>query len=113
MGNWIAKRREEVGIESQEALANMLQLEGINVSRGTVGHWETERQSPPLESSEFRRALSKVLRMSIPAMLSAAGFEISIKYSDEALKGAEIIEQLPDHQKRLAISILEQILRGA
>lgn len=111
MSNWISKRREQLGI-TQGDLAARLQIAGLDVTRATVSHWEKGRYHPPLHEPEGRRALSIALKMSIPSILTAAGFEISAKYGEDALKAAEIVEQLPEDQKRLAIGILEQILRG-
>jgi transcriptional regulator with XRE-family HTH domain len=76
--DWLKTRREQLQI-SQEELSNRLQALGINTSRATVSHWETDRYNIPLDNAEFRQALATVLRLSIVDLLIAAGFEIQSK----------------------------------
>lgn len=108
--NWLKARRRELGL-SQEELAARLQVQGIDYTAGAISHWETGRYSIPLEESEFRKALAEALKMSVTAMLIAAGYEVKQGYSEAAQHAAEIVDQLPPSRQSLAVSILEQLLR--
>lgn len=107
--NWIRERRDKLDI-SQESLAARLQEQGFDITAGTISHWERGRYNPPMEDANFRKVLASVLKMSIPAMLVAAGYEITSRYSDDAMHAADIVDQLSDDKRRLAIGILEQLL---
>jgi transcriptional regulator with XRE-family HTH domain len=109
--NWLRKQRELVGIDTQEDLATKLQLEGINVTRASVSHWENERNNPPLDDPDFRKALARVLKVSQPELLKLAGYEVArLPHSEAAERGAFIIDQLPADEQDLAVKILEQFL---
>jgi transcriptional regulator with XRE-family HTH domain len=110
--NWIRERRDKLQI-SQETLAARLQEQGFDITAGTISHWERGRYQPPMDTSEFRQALAKALRISIPAMLAAAGYEIAAQYGEDAMYAADIIEHLSEEKKKLALGILEQIRQGA
>lgn len=108
--NWIAKRRGELDL-SQEDLTVILQVSGFNTSRATLSHWETGRYNPPMEDPNFRRILANALQMSIPDLLIAAGFEVNTDYSRYARRAADIIDQLPSPKQKLALGLLEEILK--
>lgn len=111
--NWLRDFREYLDL-SQEELVARLQIEGFDVSRAMLSHWETGRNPPPLEKPEFRLALSRALRVSIPEILAAAGYELSEeKHSKEARRAAYIVDQLPDEYQDLAIKLLESVLEKA
>jgi transcriptional regulator with XRE-family HTH domain len=110
--NWLRNLREKQHI-NQEELASLLQLEGVDVTRATVSHWENERHHVPLADAKVRRALSRILQVSIAELLIAAGYEIGEPSLDEAARrAAYIVEQLPPEKRALAINILEQILKS-
>jgi transcriptional regulator with XRE-family HTH domain len=109
-GTWIKDRRKQIHI-TQEDLTARLQMEGFGVTPGSISNWENGRYMPPIDDPLFVKALAKALKMTVSAVLSAAGYEISTRYSDEALRGADIIDQLPDDMRGMAIDILEQMLR--
>lgn len=111
-GNWLRVRRDKLHI-SQEYLAARLQEFGFEFTAGTISHWERGRYNPPIEEANFRKALASALKMSIPAMLTAAGYEITADYGEDALYAAEIVEHLPADKKKLALGILEQLRQGA
>ena len=109
--NWLRAFRESLNLSQEEFVAR-LQLEGFDISRAMLSHWETGRNAPPLERPEFRRALSRALRTSIPEILGAAGYELSEEeQSREARRAAFIVDQLPEDYKDLAINLLEQMLQ--
>lgn len=110
--NWIRERRNKLDI-SQEELATQLQIAGFDVTSGSISHWENDRHDPPLTNPDFRKALAQALKISIPNLLSSAGFEVSNRHSDDAMRAADIVDQLPDGKRELALNILEQILKGA
>lgn len=111
--NWLRQRRQEIGITVQEDLATQLQLEGVNVTRATISHWETDRNKPPLDDGQFRQALAKVLKLSEPELLRRAGYQTStIGHSEAAQIGADIIDHLPPDKQDLAVRLLEQLRAG-
>lgn len=113
--NWLKNRRKLLGI-TQEELVTKLQIAGLDFSPSAVSHWETGRYNPPFEDAIFRQALAKILKISVNEMLAEAGYEIyekDEKYSREALRAADIVDQLPTEQKQLALGILEQFLARA
>lgn len=108
--NWLKMRREKVGIGSQEELAAHLQLEGIDITRSAVSHWENGTRQPPLNNPIFRQALARILRMSEPEILKMAGYKVATTYSDDAERAASIVEQLTPDKRELALRLLEQFL---
>jgi transcriptional regulator with XRE-family HTH domain len=110
--HWITKRREQLRI-NQDELAARLQLAGFDFTRGSISHWENGRHEPPLQNPEFRKALADALKMSVPSLLVAAGYEITARHSENAMRAADIVDQMPDDKQELALGILEHILRGA
>ncbi len=109
---WLRERREQLGL-NQGDLAARLQVAGFNVDRSSISHWEIGKHKPPLENPEFRKALAQALRVSIPTLLKMAGYEIAVEYSDDARLAAEIVDQLSPARKKLAINLLEQLLKEA
>lgn len=103
--NWLKSRREELRL-SQEEFKARLELAGLNVSRSTVSAWETARVPLPLEDKEARIILAHVLKMAVPTMLEAAGFEISGQYSKAAQQAADIVDRLPPYHQKLALELL-------
>lgn len=109
--NWLKARRERVGIESQEEFAALLQLEGFSITRAAISHWENGTRQPPFNNPMFRKALAKILRMSEPKLLRFAGYEVEDSiHTEEAERGAEIIDQLEPGKRELALRLLEQLL---
>ncbi len=105
--NWLRARREELHL-SQEELSARLQVAGLNISRATVSHWETERYNIPLDNPELRHVLANILRMNIADMLLAAGYEISEgKRSPAARRAADIVDHLPPDAQGLALDYLQ------
>lgn len=109
--NWLRKRREEVGITSQEELAEKLQLDGFSFTRASISHWENGRNNPPLDDPEFRRVLAKILRVSQPDLLRLAGYEVDrVSRTHEAERAAYIVDQLTPEKRDLAVRLLEELL---
>lgn len=109
--NWIRTRRKDLRI-SQEELAARLQIEGVELTAGTISHWENGRYNPPLEDPAFRQALAAALRLSPKNMLSLAGYEVIDHPRTEAgERAAFIVDQLPPDKQDLALGILEQLIQ--
>lgn len=109
--NWLRRRREQVGIETQEELVTRLELEGFNITRGAVSHWETGRYNPPVDDPAFRDALSRVLKLSEPELLRMAGYQVTRgTHSQAAERAADILDRLTPDKQNLAIKVLEQFL---
>jgi len=108
--NWLRQRREQLHL-NQEEIAARLQLAGFDIGRGAISHWEVGRHKPPFDDPAFTKALAQILKLSINSMLKQAGYEIITDLSDDARHAAEIVDQLPADRRRLAIGLLEQLLR--
>lgn len=109
--NWLKQKREQVGINSQEELAARLQLEGINVTRAAISHWENGRNRPAFDDPDFTQALARVLRLTPPELLKLAGYQVArTNHTDAGERGAAIIDSLPPDRQNLAIKLLEQLL---
>lgn len=110
---WLKQRREQLHL-SQDELASRLQVEGFDLTRATISHWEVGRYQPPLNDANFRRSLAKILRMSIKDVLVSAGYEINQDdRSQAAERAAYILDQLPPDKQHLALDILERIFEEA
>lgn len=109
-GIWLQNRRQSLGM-SQEDLAARLQLEGFDIARSTVGHWEQSRYSPPFENPRFTKTLSSILDLPVPTMLQMAGFELSNQHTEAGEAAAYIIDDLPPDKQDLALRLLEQLKR--
>lgn len=107
---WIREQRKKLGL-SQQDLVNQLQLEGFEISRSSVSNWEKGEFNPPLENYDFRYALSKVLKLSMTEIVAMSGLETSERLSTDAIRAAEIVDQIPPKKRKMALGILEQILK--
>lgn len=107
--NWLKERREALGL-SQEELTARLQIEGVNVTRGSLSNWETERHKPPLDDPQFRIALSNALKMSVKEIMKRSGYDITLKHSEAAERGAFLIDQMDAQTQGKAVKILEALL---
>jgi transcriptional regulator with XRE-family HTH domain len=107
---FVRRRREELGISQQE-LADRLSQRGQETSYGRISHWETGRNKPPLEDPKFRQALASALEMDSNELLFRLGYisDIASKYSREARIAADIIERLPQDQRRIALALLNSL----
>lgn len=109
--NWLRQLRKNAGIDTVDDFAARLQLEGVSFTRAAVSHWENGRHKPPLHDADFRKALSRVLRVSEAEILRLAGFELEkADRSDAAERAAYLVDQLPAEKQDLAIKLLEQLL---
>jgi len=109
--NWLRFSREKVGIRTQDELATLLQLEGINVTRATVSHWENGRNNPPLENPDFRRVMSKLLKVSRADLLTMAGYEVArTDHTRAAQRAADILDQLDEDTQENVLKMLEALL---
>jgi len=108
--DWIREQRKKLGL-SQQDLVTQLELEGFDVSRSSVSNWENGTFNPPLENYDFRYALSKVLNISLAEIVSLSGLETSEQLSEDAIRAAVIVDQIPPRKRKMALGILEQILR--
>lgn len=113
--SFLKDRREELGI-SQAQLADLLSDLGEETSSARVGHWETGRNKPPLEDANFRRVLATAMRMEVNEMMALLGFIITDdERSEEALRAAAIVDNLPQEARELALdylSLLEKRFRS-
>lgn len=108
--NWLRQRREQLHL-NQEDVAARLQLAGFDIGRGAISHWEVGRTKPPFDDPEFTKALASVLKLSVNSVLKQAGYEIVTDLSEDARHAAEIVDQLPADRRRIALGLLEQLLR--
>ena len=108
--NWLRELRLEANL-TQEELASQLQLEGYDVTRATVAHWEQGRNRLPLKDTHFINALSKVLRVPVANIMQYAGYLLRTKHSELAERAAHIIDELPPDKQELAVRLVEQLKR--
>ncbi len=109
---WLKSQREHLGY-SQEELAAQLQLAGIDISRAAISGWENGYYSPPLEDNKFRIALAQALQISVTDLLARAGFEVETgDLSAIGWEAAQLVENLPPDQQRVAIKILRALAEG-
>lgn len=107
--DYIRQRRKALGI-SQAELANRLSHYGHDTVKTSVGHWERDRNNPPIEEETFRLALALALEVDINEMMQQMGFILTKDdLSDDAVLAAMIIERLPDDGRQLAIEYLHML----
>jgi transcriptional regulator with XRE-family HTH domain len=108
---WLKTLREQAQL-TQEDLTARLQVEGVDISRSSLAGWESGRHDPPLQDPEFRRALSRVLRVNVRTILRLAGYEVDEQpHSVLAEKAALIIDQMPEEKQAAVVQLIEQIAR--
>lgn len=108
---WLKTLREQAQI-TQEDLTARLQVEGFDISRSALASWESGRYDPPLHEAEFRRALSRALRVNVRTILRLAGYEVDDQqHSIFAEKAAMIIDQMPEEKQAAVVQLIEQIAR--
>lgn len=76
--NWLKQRRTDLHL-SQEELATLLQLRGLDISRATVSHWEMGKYPPPFDNAVFVNALAGILKLSVIEVLAHAGYDLAIE----------------------------------
>ena len=104
--NWIAKRRDEIGL-SQEELARRLQSSGFNISRATLSNWENEKVTTPLHDPDFRTAFADALEVSRRKLLELAGYEVTgTRYSELTERAADLIDDLPPSQQAFVLNFI-------
>ena len=109
--NWIKERRKQLDITQEDLLAR-LSADGFPFTGATISNWETGRHMPPLDNPFFVSALASALKMTVLGVFVAAGYDIKNEYSPHALKGADLIEKMPPHQRETAVGILEQLAKA-
>ena len=108
--NWIKRRRRELRMSQQE-LSDRLLLEGVDVSRGTISHWEAGIRAVSYDDPELVNALANVLSMSVVGVLIEAGYKIDREgFSENAKRAAEIVDLMPPRRQNTALHVLEQLL---
>lgn len=110
--NFIKLRRSQVGI-SQYELADILTELNQPTSHARVSHWESGRNSPPLQDQSFRRALARALQMSEDDLMKEVGWVSSVEErSSEAKIAAEIVDRLPSDIRKIAVQQLRALEEG-
>jgi transcriptional regulator with XRE-family HTH domain len=108
--NWLRRFRDQVGL-SQEEVKDQMDARGFEVSRSSISHWESNAAKPPLGDPVFRKALADVMRVSVPDLLAAAGYEVTdLEWSVEARRAAWIVDQLSEKGRALALELLNTLL---
>lgn len=109
--SWIKARLDKLGIKQKDLIAR-LESSGYEYSQSTVSAWMNGKYQPPFQNREFTIALAAALRMPVNAMLAEAGYEIKENgHTDEGRQAAYIVDQLPQEKRKLAVGILEQLLK--
>lgn len=105
----IRERRIQLGI-TQNDLADRLAALGHETSYSRISHWETGRNTPPVEDRDFRLALASALEISEVEMMRRFGFVVESHYSEIAERAAAIVDRLTDEKKEIAMKLLETLL---
>jgi len=63
------------------------------------------------KDTAFAQSLANALEMSVPDMLSQAGYLQSSEFGEAAYKAAAIVESMPPSRQKTALVLLEQLLR--
>jgi len=113
----LRRRRESLGIP-QEELARRLTRLGQPTSSADIQLWERGRNIPPLDDSAFRRALASAIQVPIEKLESIISLKRissvdTSEFSAQALRAAELIDSMPEHQQKLALDILSAIVRNS
>jgi len=111
--NWIRTRRQQLRL-SQEQLATRLQIEGIDIQRAAISHWETGRHSPRVDDPKLVEALARVLQMTVREVLeSIKGYQIdTTPHTRAGQRAAYIVDRLSPDKQALALGILEEISKS-
>lgn len=113
MDTWIKARRKELRLTQDEVTAR-LQLNGLDLSRSTYGHWETGRYNPPIHDNFARQAIANSLELDVREMLLLAGYEVAENEDDEIVVRATIIMSgLPTTLKKHALEYLQLLEKQA
>jgi transcriptional regulator with XRE-family HTH domain len=108
--SWLKTRRKQLNI-SQETLARYLQLVGVDITAGSISHWENGRHKIPLDNQEFRDALGVCLELTPTELLQMAGYEVSDDDNENAVRINAIVNNLPDDIQQMALEYMELLNR--
>ena len=106
---WLKELRN-MGKITQDELAARLQSAGQDYSRSMVNHWENGRANPPIDDPKFTETLAWALRIKVPTLLKAAGFELKSQHSELGERVATLVDDLPDDKKALALKLVEALV---
>lgn len=107
--NWLRQRRDELGLTQEELTAKM-QVEGVEMGRSTLSHWETERYKPPLSDEKSRAAIARALKLSVKEVLKRSGYDVAEVHSNAAERAAHIVDQLDSETQDKVVKMLEALL---
>lgn len=100
----------EPSIEMVFTLARILETSADYL----LGISDDESASRESDLADFSMISGRdILKMTIADILRAEGYDITEKYDREAVRAAEIIQQLPPEQRLIALGILEQFIGPA
>src|SRR5690348_9405259 len=109
--DFLRVRLKELGMSYQD-LSRELALRGHVVSKSGVQHWVNDENDPPLSDPHFRQALAGALQMDVNDLLERFGFYIpEHKRSAQALRAADMIDQLPEGTRDAAVELIEVLAR--
>lgn len=74
ISTWLKDRRLELRLSQEDMLAR-LQLEGLDISRSMISHWENGRYNLPLSDVHAMRAIARTLQVSVADLLIAMGYD--------------------------------------
>lgn len=106
------KEQLEANEMSYADLAKALELQGYSVERQTIGHWATGKRKPPIGKDEFRRALAAALGISAEEMMVKLGWTLpNHERSPQALLAADMIDQLPEEVRDMAVELIDVLAK--
>jgi transcriptional regulator with XRE-family HTH domain len=109
---FLLRRKEELGLSLSE-IETQFNLRGYSITKSSIAHWTTGMRKPPIKDRKFLEVLADIYKMSVPELLAGMGLMEDYQgRSSEALRAADLIDQMPPEQRKMALSILEA-MRGA
>lgn len=104
--NYIRERRRAIGL-NQEELAHRLQKHGFNITRASVGHWETGRYNAPVEDPKFINALAKSLEIDTIQLLIGLGYYLGDETATEIQIAIQLLDKMTPEQRKTALKLLQ------
>lgn len=110
---FLLKRKEELGLSLSE-IETQFNLRGYSITKSSIAHWTTGMRKPPIKDRRFLEVLADIYKMSVPELLAGMGLmdEEYQGHTPEALRAADLIDQMPPEQRKMALNILEA-MKGA
>lgn len=108
MSDFLREHKERLGYSLSE-METQFNLQGYATTKSSIASWMVGTRKPPIKDAKFLEVLANIYKMSVPELLAGMGLMAEEYHgrSPEALRAADLIDQMPPEQRQMALKVLE------